>query len=763
MIAGDDGSASVASAAPDTITSWMVSAFAIDPMSGLGVVNSPAKLTVFRPFFVSLNLPYSIIRGEAVAVQVVVFNYMQKDTEATVTLKNTGQFDFGSFESGANEVLTSGDQKHRRITVKSGDGASVSFMIVPKILGFVDIEVSAQSSSAGDRVLKKLLVKPEGTTLYFNRAVLVDLRKNPTFSGKVKVDIPTYAVPGSSKVEVSAIGDILGTAINNLDGLLQMPFGCGEQNMVYFVPNIVVGRYLEKVGRLRDSLRHKIVTHLETGYQRQLTYKRGDGSFSAFGKQDKMGSTWLTAFVAKSFHQAKPYVTIDDDVVNGALRWLASQQANDGSFPEVGYVSHKAMQGGSASGIALTAYVLTAFLETESHKKEEFAGIVDKARKRLEQVVATADETYALSIAAYTLQLLGSLEAEAAFTKLAKQAKISGDAKYWTDTSEADMAALNRTGHQTKSYDVEMTSYALMTHVLRNDIENAIQIMRWLVTQTNANGGFASTQDTVVGIQALAALAEQISGPQMDGGSGADITFTFRNATKTIPINFENAMVLHKLQLFDNVREVDIQAKGSGFAVVQVSYSYNLNVTNELPSFRINPLVDRNSNRNLLVINACTSYTKQGTSNMAVMEINLPSGYTVDKDSLPALLRVTDVKRVESKDGDSKVVIYFDSLGNTDVCPTVKAYRTYRVAKQKPTAVRVYDYYDLSRSARSFYQAVPATLCDICDDGECDSQCPKDKSADYREGLGAAPSVHASTTVLGAIGISAVILSRIVS
>jgi len=34
-----------------------------------------------------------------------------------------------------------------------------------------------------------------------------------------------------------------------------------------------------------------------TGYQRELTYQRTDGSFSAFGNSDKAGSMWLVMFL----------------------------------------------------------------------------------------------------------------------------------------------------------------------------------------------------------------------------------------------------------------------------------------------------------------------------------------------------------------------------------------------------------------------------------------------------------------------------------
>lgn len=49
-------------------------------------------------------------------------------------------------------------------------------------------------------------------------------------------------------------------------------------------------------------------------------------------------------------------------------------------------------------------------------------------------------------------------------------------------------------------------------------------------------------------------------------------------------------------------------------------------------------------------------------SNMVVMEVNLPSGFTVDKESLPSLEVSQNVKRVETKNGDTIVILYFDEV-----------------------------------------------------------------------------------------------------
>lgn len=47
---------------------------------------------------------------------------------------------------------------------------------------------------------------------------------------------------------------------------------------------------------------------------------------------------------------------------------------------------------------------------------------------------------------------------------------------------------------------------------------------------------------------------------------------------------------------------------------------------------------------------------------MAVMEVTLPSGFTVDSDALPSLQMSQNVKRVETKNGDTVVILYFDKV-----------------------------------------------------------------------------------------------------
>lgn len=81
----------IQSVVPDTITSWVLTGFSISNENGLALSKQPTNVKVFMPFFMTLNLPYSVKRGEILAIQVLVFNYMDSAVVAEVTLDNSAE------------------------------------------------------------------------------------------------------------------------------------------------------------------------------------------------------------------------------------------------------------------------------------------------------------------------------------------------------------------------------------------------------------------------------------------------------------------------------------------------------------------------------------------------------------------------------------------------------------------------------------------------------------------------------------------------
>lgn len=182
--------------------------------------------------------------------------------------------------------------RKKKLTVKRNSGASVSFMISPTRLGEIEIKASASSSTAQDSAIKTLRVKAEGEALYFSKTLLLDLRQSSAFKGNVTFELPKNLVQGSEYVEVSVVGDLLGPSIINLENLVNLPTGCAEQNLVHFVPNVIILNYLRNTGQLTPAVESQAISYLETSYQEQLSYRKPDGSFSAFGKTDERNSVW---------------------------------------------------------------------------------------------------------------------------------------------------------------------------------------------------------------------------------------------------------------------------------------------------------------------------------------------------------------------------------------------------------------------------------------------------------------------------------------
>lgn len=60
-------------------------------------------------------------------------------------------------------------------------------------------------------------------------------------------------------------GDIIGKTLSGIEDLLQMSYGCGEQNLVRFVPNVFVSAYLNVTQRLTNDIVAKIDKFLTAG------------------------------------------------------------------------------------------------------------------------------------------------------------------------------------------------------------------------------------------------------------------------------------------------------------------------------------------------------------------------------------------------------------------------------------------------------------------------------------------------------------------
>ena len=126
-----------------------------------------------------------------------------------------------------------------------------------------------------------------------------------------KLEVPPDPVSKSERDWVHVTGDIMSPALDNIGNLVRLPTGCGEQNMVGLVPNIYLLQYLDTTGQKEPELERRANEYMEIRCTRQQKYDHPKGAFGIReDKGDKNGSTWLTAFVVKSFSEASQYIDI---------------------------------------------------------------------------------------------------------------------------------------------------------------------------------------------------------------------------------------------------------------------------------------------------------------------------------------------------------------------------------------------------------------------------------------------------------------------
>ena len=685
----ESGRGAVGVTAPDSITTWQLRAVGMSREHGLGI--SEAELTVFQEFFLQVDLPFSAIRGEELPVRVALYNYLDTQQEIYVDFEPTDDFD----------LL---DEPQKVVTVPGNDIGGATFTIRPKKPGVAPLKVTARSAAAADAVIKELLIRPEGVA----RETVDNLVLSAGDTETADATIPSTAIPDSGRVHVAITGSYLTQSIEGLERLLQMPFGCGEQNMILFAPNVFVTRYLQETDQSKPEVMTRAENLMITGYQRQLTYRRGDGSFSAFGDNDEQGSLWLTSFVLKTFAQADGLIYIDPGVLRNAANWIVHHQNDDGSFDPVGFLHHQELLGGLQGKNALTAYVAVALLEAGQ------LSVAAKAIQFLEDQVDSIEDAYGMAITTYALELAGSPSAGAAHDRLMSMAMVDDDGLHWGENpGPVPLPIVPKDGPprpipdhpQQQSAAIETTAYATLALLERGDRFNASSSARWLVTRRNSNGGFGSTQDTVVGLQALTEFAAAAS-------ADVDMTIVLSSGDwqREVRITAENADVMQMIEI-PEWGALDIASSGKGEAVVQVVRRFNLPEVDQETAQAFDIDVDYGTDHvqvdDLITVSVNVRFSpfEPIEAGMVVLDIAVPTGFAPVRDSIEALVEETpNLKRFDI--AGRKVILYIeDMLPNETIALEFMA-RAVHPVRAKAATSEVYSYYNPEMRGETLASAI---------------------------------------------------------
>nr|BAU69621.1 C42 [Sphyrna zygaena] len=773
---------------PDSITTWEIQAVGMFANKGFCVAE-PKMIKVFRPFFISMKLPYSVKRNEQLELTVTLYNYLNEDLEVAVYMRKTEGL---CIAAGSRE-------KSRNVLVKANSAASVQFTIVPLVVGNVPINVIAfsRSHTYNDAVLKHLKVLPEGVIVTEESSIPINPKAKTSY--EIYEEEPSNLVPFTDNyLYIRAIGSITGEAVENsltaagIDKLIRVPTGCAEQTAMHMAPTVFAVEYLDQSDQwisLKAERKDEAIFHIETGYNKILGYKKDDGSYGAW--KSYPSSTWLTAFIVKILSIVRSKIIVNDGFIRESIAYLIRGQNSSGAFEDPYPVIDRNMQGGvdgTEKDVSLTAFVtialkhsLAAFQQNNIAEIAKVERSIGKAVEFLHKMFPYVILPHTVAITAYAFAFGGAdkdivSEADRKLRAIASY-DPEQDIRYWKVDE-----ALTPCGKQASAITVETTSYALLQTLLRNDIDYAMPIVNWLTEQQNYGGGFRSTQDTVVALEALSQyhiaflkreeeIDMQINFNVLGSPTENNIHLRRRNALTQKELKFplgsririelsgQGNGTLNFRKSFHLMEEpsstcktVHLSVTVKGQLEFRKPYDYaeankQLNDSEILPANTpTGPLdwydlrsrrkrdVPDPTNRQTIYYEVC--YWRDSnhediefSSGMAIVDILLLSGLRPDLVHLDQLKNGVDqyIDHYEIKDG--RVLLYLNTIPKQKECIEFSAKQIIRMGLVQPATATLYDFYNPSVRCTLTYSAPNqnAMISKLCNDEVCmcaEGACP---------------------------------------
>ncbi|KAM8771715.1 complement C3-like isoform 1-T1 [Acanthopagrus schlegelii] len=709
----------------DSITTWLFTGISLSRTHGI-CVGEPFEVIVRKDFFVDLRLPYSAVRGEQIEVRAILHNYSPDPATVRVDLIETPH------------VCSSASRRGRyRQEVKLGPQTtrSVPFVIIPmKDEEDYPIEVKAavKDSSLYDGVMRKLRVVPPGVLVKSSQTVTLD-PANKGVGGKQEVIINSripkkdVAPNTPSKTQVLATGREQVSALvekaisgQSMSTLIQQPSGCGEQNMAAMTLPVIAATYLDKTNQWEAvgfEKRGKALQHIKTGYQNQLPYRKGDGSFAVYPYRES--STWLTAYVAKVFAMANSLVAVQRNLICDAVKFLIlnAQQPN-GMFTEDGYVLSSTMRGdveGRDSDASMTAFCLIAMQESLTLCNRSVDGLqhsINIAVAYLETRLPRLTYSYAVAMTSYALANANKLNREILYNF------ASQDSSHWPVP-------------YSNVYTLEATAYALLALVKVKAFEDAKPVVRWFNEQQKVGGGYGSTQATIMVYQAVAEYWANAEEPQYD--LKLDIVLPTKSDPEKYVFNRGNHYATRTSKINDINQNVKVTATGTGEATVtMVSLYYALPKENENDCQKFDMSVHllsegMDGNGEIYKLKIEVMFKDQvRDSSMSILDIGLLTGFSVDTNDLKSLsdghapiIAKYEINKALSEKGS--LIIYLDKVSHTQKEEiTFKIHQKFKIGVLQPAAVSVYEYYDQTPCVKFYHPERRAgQLMQLCRGDEC--------------------------------------------
>ncbi len=139
-----------------------------------------------------------------------------------------------------------------------------------------------------------------------------------------QLTFPAGAESRTRQVSIELTPSIAGAIFGALDFLTSYPYGCTEQTMSSFLPNVLVADAMKKLGVGTNVDPQKLNKQVQAGLDRLYQYQHPDGGWGWWQTDDSQ--PFMTAYVLAGLAQAKSAgYDVEQDRIDRARKWLLPQ------------------------------------------------------------------------------------------------------------------------------------------------------------------------------------------------------------------------------------------------------------------------------------------------------------------------------------------------------------------------------------------------------------------------------------------------------
>jgi uncharacterized protein YfaS (alpha-2-macroglobulin family) len=287
---------------PDSLTTWRATArgFTADTKVGSAL----DRVIVRKNLLIRLSTPRFFRQGDTMTVSAIVQNYLTSEKQVRVSLEAKGL-----------EIL---DGRQTDVVVPSRGTVSAQFRVRVPAPGEAVLLAKALTNEESDAIELPIPVIPFGVRISDARGGSFQGSES---MGQTEITFPANAEPGSRKLEVSVAPSVGGTIFEALDYLTHYPYGCTEQTMSSFLPNVIVSQAVKSLGIHARVDEAELQKKVKAGLDRLADFQHEDGGWGWWQTDDS--DLFMTAYVVSGLTQARAAGhPINPDSITRGAAWL---------------------------------------------------------------------------------------------------------------------------------------------------------------------------------------------------------------------------------------------------------------------------------------------------------------------------------------------------------------------------------------------------------------------------------------------------------